>query len=314
MSVGPLCRFGVDVESNTLYGSIHHSIGDGRSIQILLDAINVGTVKASTSEWSIRKYAAFEALPEVVNDQRALVEKYVELLGDTPPRLEVDFASPPPSSSASTSTSASTSSAYQRTTSRSGISLDCATRMSLEKYCRKEKISLFSLALGVMHKAIRSYSHEAFAIGTSYDARPSCFRDSVGMFVNTVLVPFGNCEENSKEETLKELHDRWTNSILPLATAPFDMISAAGYGCNVFLAFNVGIFSSERDDSSRRMKSLPKPRLRDQNGSDSSFSMEWEDFAGDGSINVTFESCMGHFPGIEERFQYIISQFLRTLP
>ena len=95
MSVGPLCRFGVDVESNTLYGSIHHSIGDGRSIQILLDAINVGTVKASTSEWSIRKYAAFEALPEVVIDQRALVEKYVELLGDTPPRLEVDFVSPP---------------------------------------------------------------------------------------------------------------------------------------------------------------------------------------------------------------------------
>ena len=97
---GPLCWFGVDLGTNTLYGSIHHSIGDGRSIQILLDAINVGTEKASTSEWSIRKYAAFEALPEVLDDHGALVEKYVELLGDTPLRLELDFA-PPTSASAS---------------------------------------------------------------------------------------------------------------------------------------------------------------------------------------------------------------------
>ena len=43
---------------------------------------------------------------------------------------------------------------------------------------------------GVMHKALRAYSHEAFAIGTAYDARPPSFRDTVGMFVNTVLVPF----------------------------------------------------------------------------------------------------------------------------
>ena len=32
-----------------------------------------------------------------------------------------------------------------------------------------------------------------------------------------------------------------------LATAPFDMVSAAGYGCNVFVAFNVGIFDNVGD-------------------------------------------------------------------
>ena len=112
---------------------------------------------------------------------------------------------------------------------------------------------------------------------------------------------------------MKELHERWTDSILPLATAPFDMVSAAGYGCNLFfLAFNVGIFSNGRDDSSRRMKSLPN--LPVQNGCESVFFIEWEDYCSvDGSINVTFCSSMGHLPGIEERFEYIISQILGTL-
>ncbi len=229
MASGPLCRFGVDKKTNMLYMNTHHSIFDGRSVQILFDAINSGTgaVKSSTRTWSIRKYAAFEALPEVVDDQRASVQKCVEMLGDTPPRVEVDFAS---------------RSSYHD----SSIILDNTTRAALEKYCRREKVSLFSLALGVMHKALRAYSHEAFAIGTAYDARPPSFRDTVGMFVNTVLVPFAKGKEGSKE-TLKQLHDRWTNSILPLATVPFDMVSAEGYGCNLYLAFNVGIIDDMDD-------------------------------------------------------------------
>jgi len=143
MTSGPLCRFGVDKKTNILYMNTHHSIFDGRSGQILFDAINKGAVKSSTRKWSIRKYAAFKAL-----DQRASVQKYVELLGDTPPRVELDFESPV---------------SYHD----SSIILDNTTRAALEKYCRREKVSLFSLALGVMHNALRAYSHEAFAIMTS---------------------------------------------------------------------------------------------------------------------------------------------------
>ncbi len=290
----------MDKKTNILYMNIHQSIFDGRSVQILFDAINTGAVKSSTRTWSIRKYAAFEALPEVVDDQRASVQKCVEMLGDTPPRVEVDFASP---------------ASYHD----SSIILDNTTRAALEKYCRREKVSLFSLALGVMHKALRAYSHEAFAIGTAYDARPSSFRDTVGMFVNTVLVPFAKGKEGSKE-TLKQLHDRWTNSILPLATVPFDMVSAEGYGCNLYLAFNVGIID-DMDDAGAprpRMQPLPNFQGQDGNGNESltskfDLTIGWEDSSsGDGSITISFESGIGPWPGIKERFQHIINQILAT--
>jgi len=268
----------------------HHSIFDGRSVQILFDAINTGAVKSSTRTWSIRKYAAFEALPEVVDDQRASVQKCVELLGDTPPRVEVDFASP---------------ASYHD----SSIILDNTTRAALEKYCRRKKVSLFSLALGVMHKALRAYSHEAFAIGTAYDARPPSFRDTVGMFRNIVLVPFAKGEEGSKE-TLKQLYDRWTNCILPLATVPFDMVSAEGYGCNLFLLFDVGIIDT--GDSAPRMQPLPNFQGQDRKAK-ADFCVTWKDSSsGDGSITISFESGIGPWPGIEERFEHIINQILAT--
>jgi len=158
-----------------------------------------------------------------------------------------------------------------------------------------------------MHKALRAYSHEAFAIGTDYDARPSSSRDTVGMFVNTVLVPFVKGQEGSKE-TLKQLHDRWTDCILPLATEPFDMVSAEGYGCNFGLAFNVGIF--DKGDSSPRMQPLPNFQCRDRKAK-VDFCVGWEDSSsGDGSITISFGSGIGPWPGIEERFQHIINQIL----
>ena len=45
-------------------------------------------------------------------------------------------------------------------------------------------------------------------------------------------------------ETVQDLHRRWTNDILQHATAPYDMVSSMGYGCNVYLAFNVGILGT----------------------------------------------------------------------
>ena len=157
----------------------------------------------------------------MIAEQQASVNKYAEMLEDTPPRLDLDFAIP---------------SVYHA----SSIILDNGARSALEEHCRKEKISLFALALGVMKEAVRAYSHEAFAIGTAYDSRPARFRDCIGMFVNTVLIPFGKGKEGGNE-TLTQLNDRWRNSILPLALTPYDMVSTVGYGCNLCLAFNVGI-------------------------------------------------------------------------
>ena len=110
---------------------------------------------------------------------------------------------------------------------------------------------MFSAALSILHHSMRAYSREAFAVGVAHDARPRQFRDTVGMFVNTVLVPFkggtdGGCE------TVQDLHRRWTNDILQHATAPYDMVSSIGYGCNVYLAFNVGILGTDDDAGTSR--------------------------------------------------------------
>src|SRR6056300_1790097 len=294
MEEGPLCRFGVDTKTNILNGNIHHSIADGRSLQILFEAIAAGEVKNETMNWSIRKYAALEALPEVIVEQQACVERCVYMLGDTPPRLEVDFA-------------------IAESYHTSSITLDSDTRAALDAYCRGENISLFSLALGVMHHVIRAYSHEPFAIGTVYDARPPQFHDTIGMFVNTVLIPFAKGVEGGKE-TLKELNDRWRNDILPLATTSYDKVSAAGYGCNVSLAFNVGII--ETSDTAPKMQPLPK--LEGGNGFKAPEAMfdltvDWLDSStGDGSVDVSFESGIGAWPGIEDRFNQIIGQILNA--
>ena len=193
------------------------------------------------------------------------------------------------------------------------IAVDSDTRAALDAYCRKENISLFSLALGVMHHVLRAYSHESFAIGTAYDARPPQFHDTVGMFVNTVLIPFGKGVEASKE-TLKELNDRWSRDILPLARTPYDMITAAGYGCNVYLTYNVGIMNTS--DGSPKMQPLPNllegdgriaPRVK------MDLTVAWtECSSGDGSIQVSFESGIGPWPGIEDRFNQIIGQILNA--
>src|SRR6056300_1642077 len=133
------------------------------------------------------------------------------------------------------------------------------------------------------------------------------------MFVNTVLIPFAKGVEGGKE-TLKELNDRWRNDILPLATTPYDKVSAAGYGCNVSLAFNVGII--ETSGSAPKMQPLPKSE--EGNGFKAPEAMfdltvEWmECSSGDGSVEVSFESGIGAWPGIEDRFNQIIGQILNT--
>src|SRR6056300_45537 len=133
------------------------------------------------------------------------------------------------------------------------------------------------------------------------------------MFVNTVLIPFAKGVEGGKE-TLKELNDRWRNDILPLATTPYDKVSAAGYGCNVSLAYNVGIMNTS--GSSPKMQPLPK--FEGGNGFKAPEAMfdltvEWmECSSGDGSVEISFESGIGPWPGIEDRFNQIIGQILNA--
>eukprot|EP00521_Asterionellopsis_glacialis_P014480 CAMPEP_0195308118 /NCGR_PEP_ID=MMETSP0707-20130614/38061_1 /TAXON_ID=33640 /ORGANISM="Asterionellopsis glacialis, Strain CCMP134" /LENGTH=564 /DNA_ID=CAMNT_0040372377 /DNA_START=439 /DNA_END=2129 /DNA_ORIENTATION=- len=193
------------------------------------------------------------------------------------------------------------------------LSINQASNQDFEGYCQRQRISLFTLALSVMHKSLHAYSHDAFAIGTAFDARPSYFHDTVGMFVNTVLIPFGTGKEDSKE-TLKQLNDRWINQILPLATVPFDLVSAAGYGSNLYLAFNVGII----DTCDGAPKEHPLPELQKGIGyaaptAKFDLSVDWtECSSGDGSIVISFESGIGPWPDIEDRFNHIISQILTT--
>ena len=64
------------------------------------------------------------------------------------------------------------------------------------------------------------------------------------MFVNTVLVPFKSGIEGGCE-SVEELHQRWADDILSHAMTPYDMVSSLGYGCNVYLAFNVGLIGKD---------------------------------------------------------------------
>ena len=51
---------------------------------------------------------------------------------------------------------------------------------------------------------LRAYSHAAFALGVAYDTRPPQCMETVGMFVNTVLVPF-----RAAAEPIEEVQRRW---------------------------------------------------------------------------------------------------------
>eukprot|EP00957_Ditylum_brightwellii_P088171 6715685-Ditylum_brightwellii.AAC.1 len=67
---------------------------------------------------------------------------------------------------------------------------------------------MFAVALGILHQTVHAYSHNAFTIGVAHDVRPHQFRNAVGMFVNTALVPFTGGKEGGYR-SVKELHQHW---------------------------------------------------------------------------------------------------------
>ena len=90
------------------------------------------------------------------------------------------------------------------------------------------------------------------------------------------------------------------------------MITAAGYGCNVFLTYNVGLMITS--EGSPKMQPLPNSEEESCNDALKAkfdFKATWSDSgSGDGSIQVSFESGIGPWPGIEDRFLQIIDQIL----
>ena len=229
---GPLCRFAVDAEKNILKGCIHHSIADGRSMEVLFDAIGSGRVKETSKAFSTRKYAALESSPEMMEKYTKSLCEFKRILGDTPPKLELDFGD------------ASVAFGDQRVSNVSSIVIDAEIASNLSTFCTASGVSMFSAALHIVHQTLRGYSHEPFALGVAHDVRPRQFRDSVGMFVNTVLVPLAGGKEGGNE-TVEDIHRRWTTEILPHGDTPYDMVSSMGYGCNVYLAYNVSLFEED---------------------------------------------------------------------
>ncbi len=81
------------------------------------------------------------------------------ILGSTPTRLDVDFASP------------------SSTIRVSSLILDGTIASNLQKICDQEEMTMFVLALGIFYCSMCDYCHEPCAIGSTH-----------GM--NKVLVPF----------------------------------------------------------------------------------------------------------------------------
>ena len=89
--------FVLDDDRNTLFGCVHHSIFDGRSMELLLDQITSGMVvgdsvdtSSGPSHYSVRRYAAMERAMEEEGKTAQHITQWEKILDDTPPRLDLD--------------------------------------------------------------------------------------------------------------------------------------------------------------------------------------------------------------------------------
>jgi hypothetical protein len=318
---GPLCRFAVGEEKNIVKGSIHHSIADGRSMEVLLEAIRTGVVQESTKAFSVRKYAALEASTEMVDKYTASAEDWKRMLGDTPPRLEVDFA---PNSSLTLAPTIGDKDQAESSSflpHNSAVTLDAVTVTSLQSFCREKGISMFSAALSNLYHSMRAYSREVFAVGVAQ------FWNTVGMFVNTV----GAFQRKERRWTRDRARSPSTLDEQYLAACNS---ASMGYGCNVYLAFNVGILGKGADAGNN---SLMNVGAEDKNSMDSTMphcslalddqvskhntmnakfdsSASWSEAVRSNSpgdeLTVSFESGIGEWPGLEDHFLQVLDGLL----
>ena len=190
MESGPLCRFAVDENTNTLMGCIHHSIADGRSVEILLRHLVPGVVE---EQYTVRRYSALETYEDVEGVYLSSIMEWKNMLGDIAPRLEIDMESIDDLSSG----------ASNKSISVQEVELDDEMVICMQRFYKEKKLSLFSFAVYVLNHTLRAYSREGFALGVANDTRRSQFIDTIGMFVNTVLIPFQGGYESGRE-TMKE--------------------------------------------------------------------------------------------------------------
>ena len=189
---GPTCRFAVD--GRILSGVVHHALFDGASNGILCERLL--DADAPAPRRTLRDYAAWET------EQDGRVGDWVELLGDAEPR----FAGTPEAVANETAT----------------VQLDGATVGRIRAWCQAKGIGVFAFALWATRHLLRAYGDvETCALGVAYDVRPASLRRTVGMMVNTVLVPL----EGLSDATA--LHQRWVNDVLPMARTPFDSLVAS---------------------------------------------------------------------------------------
>ncbi len=235
---------------------------DANVTNVQLEAIVSEEVKESTKANTLsKKHAAPEASTKVSMGKYALsLEKWKDVMGETPSRLEVDFGHSVGGSSGNDRTASGVpgNTVHVPSAHVSTVTLDADMVERIRGYCCENGVSMFSMALSSLHLTLRAYSsHEAFAIGVAHPVRSAQFRDTVGMSVNTVLVPFTGGDEGSTcTEAVKDTHERWMRDILPIASTPFGMVSSMGYGCNVYLAYNVGFQSHDDVENTQQVRNL----------------------------------------------------------
>ena len=83
------------------------------------------------------------------------------------------------------------------------LHLDNNIVSEIRGFCQSSKVSMFAFALHCLHHTLRAYNHNAFAIGVAHDTRSARFLNAMGMFVNTVLVPFG--DDDRGEESVEDV-------------------------------------------------------------------------------------------------------------
>ena len=60
----------------------------------------------------------------------------------------------------------------------------------MNDFFHEKNVTPFVFAQCFFHHSIRAYSHGYFAVDISHDTRGSDFHNTIGMFFNTLLVPF----------------------------------------------------------------------------------------------------------------------------
>lgn len=119
------------------------------------------------------------------------------------------------------------------------------------------------------------------------------------MFVNTVLVPMSGGKLN-----VEGLQQLWVDLVQPIARTPYDEVVAKGYGCNVFLSFNVGFGAS----GTSKVRSLPIEGVEDDPPAKFDLTFVWVD-GDEGEWVIHIESGVGDsWHRLEERLTHVLHQ------